>query len=179
MKTKVKKLNEKLKPYLTVRAFDFYMFVIASFLVGYAFFIQHVELINPCPLCVVERFFTMLLAVFYFIGSIHRSHNKYWRVIFHLIGLIISLLGLFVSLRHVWLQYFTTQLQEGLCGPDLRYMLENLPLQQVLNLLFVGKGNCAVIDKVIFSLSLSAWALIFFLISTVVCAVAIFRKWRV
>ncbi len=178
MKMKKLKLKQKLNPYLTVRAFDFYMFVIACFLVGYAFYVQHVELINPCPLCVVERFITMLLAVFYFVACVHRSHNKYWRVISHAIGLILSFLGLLVSFRHVWLQYFSPHTPVGLCGPDLRYMLENLPFKQVLNLLFLGSGDCSVIDKVVFNLSLSGWALIFFAISTIVCAVAIFRKWR-
>lgn len=178
--TKIKtKVKEKMNPYFSVRAFDFYLFAIAFCLIAYAFYVQHVELINPCPLCVVERLFIMILAIFYFVGAVHRTNSKYWRVIFHLLGLLISLVGLLVSMRHVWLQYFSHSAQMGMCGPDLRYMLENLPFQQVMNLLFLGSGNCSVIDKVIFYLSLSAWGLMFFITSAVVCGVAIFRKWRI
>ncbi|NWN82855.1 MAG: disulfide bond formation protein B, partial [Halomonas sp.] len=50
------------------------------------------------------------------------------------------------------------------CGPGLDYMLDILPLQEVVNMVLSGSGECAEVDFLFLGISLPAWTLVGFIV---------------
>jgi len=48
------------------------------------------------------------------------------------------------------------------CGPDLFYMMENLPFSRMLQKLFMGSGQCAEVHWRFLGLSIAEWSLAWF-----------------
>lgn len=128
-------------------------------LMGYGLYTQYYGGLEPCPLCMTQRFFYVLVGVFALIGSIHLSGR---RVYGGLVALA-ALGGVITAGRQTWLQH----LPEGkapACGPSLEYMLETFPFSEALKMLFLGDGNCAKIDWTFLGLSMAEWSLLCFII---------------
>lgn len=111
--------------------------------VGIALFLQHYYALNPCPLCIFSRIILIVMGSVYFAWLIQRIIFKksfYW-VYFGFITLaLISGLGL--SSYHLWLMHLPPEKLPA-CGPDLSYLLETLPLNEVIIEVFKGSGSCA------------------------------------
>jgi disulfide bond formation protein DsbB len=71
--------------------------------------------------------------------------------------------GVGVAARQVWLQHLPKE-QVPPCGPDLFFMMENMPLARTLQLLFRGSGQCAEVDWTFLSLSIAEWSLAWFIL---------------
>lgn len=137
----------------------------AGGLLGFALFLQYVKHEDPCPLCMVQRvIFIALLAVFA-VAALHGPKCIGERVYAVLIGLL-SLVGAGVAARHVWLQNLPRD-QVPACGPGLDYMLETLPMADVLKQLMHGSGECAEKGWLFLSLSIPEWTLLCFFASGV------------
>ena len=79
--------------------------------------------------------------------------------------------------RQVWLQHLPAD-KIPQCGPDLFFMLENLPLSRTLEKLFRGSGECAAVDWKFLGLSIAGWALVWFIALAVYAAWLAARRWR-
>jgi disulfide bond formation protein DsbB len=75
--------------------------------------------------------------------------------------LLAGLLGASVAARHVWIQNLPAD-QVPDCGPGLDYMLEVFPVTETLQMVLSGSGECAEISWSFLSLSMPAWALLWF-----------------
>jgi disulfide bond formation protein DsbB len=62
----------------------------------------------------------------------------------------------------VWLQHLPAD-KVPQCGPDLFFMLNNLPLSRTLEKLFYGSGECAAVDWKFLGLSIAGWSLVWFI----------------
>jgi disulfide bond formation protein DsbB len=131
-------------------------FIAAAF--GYALKTQYVDGLQPCPLCMTQRGFYVLTAAFALLGALHgRGHRVYGALV-----ALAALGGAGVAGRQVWLQHLPKD-QVPACGPSLEYMLETLPMGDVLVQMFRGDGNCAVVDWQLLGLSMAEWSLLAFL----------------
>ena len=63
-----------------------------------------------------------------------------------------------MAARQVWLQHLPAD-KVPACGPDLYFMLENLPLARTLEKLFTGSGQCAEVNWKSLGLSIAEWSL--------------------
>jgi disulfide bond formation protein DsbB len=123
-----------------------------ALLLGFGYYLQHVEGLDPCPLCFVQRgFFYAVLAVFA-AATIH-PHRIYAGL-----AALFALGGAGVAGRQVWLQHLPPD-KVPQCGPDLYFMLENFPLSRTLQTLISGTGECAVVDWTFLRLSIAEWSL--------------------
>jgi disulfide bond formation protein DsbB len=125
---------------------------------AYALYAQHQLMLEPCPLCILQRFAVIGLGVFFLLGAIHNPAGGARFVYTTGLGLS-ALLGVIVAGRHVWLQELPAD-EVPACGPGLDYMWENFPLADVLNMVFKGSGECAGIDWQFLGLSMPMWVLI-------------------
>ncbi|MDH3748754.1 MAG: disulfide bond formation protein B [Gammaproteobacteria bacterium] len=134
-------------------------FLVCAGLMGFALYAQHQLLLEPCPLCVLQRVAVIALGVV-FLGA--TLHNAAGAGRFTYVGLLAlaSLFGAIVAGRHVWLQNLPKD-QVPACGPGLDYMLENFPFQQVVDMIFTGSGECAEIVWQFLGLSMPGWVLVF------------------
>jgi disulfide bond formation protein DsbB len=73
-----------------------------------------------------------------------------------------------VAARHVWLQHLPED-QVPACGPSLDYMLENLPFEDTLSIVFAGDGNCANVSWSLLSFSIPEQTLAVFCAAILIC----------
>jgi len=133
----------------------------ASGLMGYGLFLQYFKHQDPCPLCMVQRVvFVAILAVFA-LAAIHGPRRTGERVYAMLIALL-SLSGVAVASRHIWIQNLPKD-QVPACGPGLDYMLETMPLSNVLKQLMHGSGECAEKGWTFLTLGIPEWSLLCFI----------------
>jgi len=129
----------------------------AAGLLGFGYFLQHVKGIEPCPLCLVQRAFFYLLIIVFMLCAIHGPGNL-GRRLYGLVAMLFAAGGFATASRQVWLQHLPAD-KVPACGPDLTYMLENLPLARTLEKLFAGSGQCAEVKWTFIGLSIPEWAL--------------------
>ncbi len=133
-------------------------FLTCSALMGYALFAQYQLVLEPCPLCILQRIAVIGLGVVFLIAGLHDPSGA-GRYVYSLLLGIVTVFGSIVAGRHVWLQLIPED-QVPACGPGLDYMWENFPLADVINMVFRGSGECATIDWQFLGLSMPAWVLI-------------------
>jgi disulfide bond formation protein DsbB len=130
-------------------------------LLGYAYYLQYVEHLEPCPLCMVQRAFFYAVLALFVLAAIHAPRGWGARVYSGLITLF-ALGGAAAAGRQVWLQHLPPD-KVPQCGPDLFFMLENFPLARTLEKLFYGSGECAAVDWKFLGLSIAGWSLVWFI----------------
>ena len=136
-------------------------FLFASGLMGFGLYLQYVKHQDPCPLCMVQRvIFIAILAVF-LIAATHGPKRIGERIYAALITLL-SILGVAVAARHIWIQHLPKD-QVPACGPGLDYMLETMPMSNVLKSLMHGSGECAEKGWSFLTLGIPEWSLLCYL----------------
>lgn len=136
-------------------------FLACAGLLGHAYYLQHVQLLDPCPLCILQRMVFMAMGVLFLVGGVHDARGWGGRA-YALVVAFLGVLGAGIAGRHIYLQGLPPeQLPE--CGPGLDYMLETLPFTEALVKVFTGSGECAEVSWTFLGLSMPAWALIWFL----------------
>ncbi len=133
------------------------IFLACAGLLGFGYYLQYVEGLEPCPLCITQRLFLALVGV---IGLVAACHGRGQRVYSGLLGLS-ALAGGGVSARHVYIQHLPPD-QVPSCGPGLDYMFANFPLADALSLLLRGDGNCAEASWRLLGMSIPEWTLLAF-----------------
>ena len=129
-------------------------------LLGYGYYLQYVEYLDPCPLCITQRLFYYGIGLFALLALISFRKNLLQRV-FAFFMLLSSMGGIATAARQVWLQHLPKD-QVPECGPGLSYWLENNPLSETLTLLFKGDGNCAEVQWTFLGFSIGEWSLAWF-----------------
>jgi disulfide bond formation protein DsbB len=124
------------------------------------FYMQEQLGLHPCALCVTQRIFVGAAGLAALLAFFHNPGKTGVRI-YALLGIIASAIGGGVSLRHVWLQNLPEDLVPA-CGPSLGYMMENFPMQEAIQLLLQGDGNCADVTWTFLSLSIPAWTAVAF-----------------
>ena len=128
---------------------------ICAALLGFGYYLQYVEGLNPCPLCLVQRGFFYAVMAAFVVAALHPRRIYLW------IAALLTLGGIAAAGRQVWLQHLPAE-KVPACGPDLYFMLENFPLARTLSTLIKGTGECAVVDWKFLGLSIAGWALVWF-----------------
>lgn len=143
---------------------------------GFALYLEHVQGLNPCPLCVFQRVGLIALGFFSLLGFLHNPKTNWMKRVYTGLGSIGILWSLGVAARHVWLQTLPPEKVPS-CGPGLDYLVEALPLKSVLQQVLSGSGECAVIDWTFLGQSLPVWSLLFFALLSVLSLWQLFRRY--
>ncbi len=138
-------------------------------LLGFAYFLQHAQGIEPCPLCLLQRGFYYALLAIFIVAAVHAPAGM-GRTAYGALAALFAIGGASVAGRQVWLQHLPAD-QVPQCGPDLFFMLNNLPLATTLKKLVAGTGECAKVDWTFLGLSTAEWSLVWF------SALALYAAW--
>lgn len=149
------------------------IFIACTALIAYGLYMQHALALEPCPMCILQRYAFVLIGFVALVGAIHGPHGWGVAVYGGLVALF-AVAGGGVAIRHSWLQHFPNPQQS--CGADLEYLLE-LPLSRGLPAIFRGTGECSEVQWKFLGLSIPEWALVWFGIF-VVAVVLLLVKWR-
>ncbi|MBK6867016.1 MAG: disulfide bond formation protein B [Burkholderiales bacterium] len=123
-------------------------------------YLQNVVGLEPCPMCIVQRYCLILLGVFSALAAFSRGPGG-WRL-WGLLAVAIGGFGLFTAARQSWLQWNPPPL--ATCGRDLFGMIESFPLQRAIPMIFRGAGDCSAIDWTFLGLTIANWSFIWFAI---------------
>ncbi len=136
--------------------------LVCAGLLAYAYYLQYFEGQDPCPLCLVQRFFYYGILIALGVGALHGPGRK-GAIAYSVAALVFAAGGLATAVRQVWLQHLPAD-QVPACGPDLYFMVENLPFARMLQLLLRGSGQCAEVHWTFLGLSIAEWSLAWFVI---------------
>jgi len=144
---------------LPARVLYLALFATAIGLLGFGLYLQHVKGLEPCPMCIMQRYAMLVCGLIGLVAGLHNPGHKGFLAYTSLLG-VAALAGAGVAARHSWLQWFPPAVSE--CGPGLEYMLESFPLASALPMLFRGAGDCSVIDWTFLGLSIANWSFLVF-----------------
>lgn len=129
-------------------------------LLGFGYYLQFVEHLEPCPMCIFQRLCYAAIVIITLLAALHgpRRGGVYG---YGVLTVIAAGIGAGIAGRQTWLQHLPED-QVPACGPGLEYMLEQFPLAQVIKQALRGTGECAAVDWTFLSLSIAEWSLICF-----------------
>ena len=127
-------------------------------LLAFGLYLQHVVGLEPCPMCIVQRYAMVLVALVAGFASTRSGRGAL--LTSSLLLVLISGLGAFVAARQSWLQWYPPEVLT--CGRDLYGMIENFPLQRVIPMVFKGSGDCSAVDWTFLGGSIANWSFLCF-----------------
>ena len=127
-------------------------------LLAFGMYLQHVQGLEPCPMCIVQRYALVLVAVCTGLASLRGS--KGWWMSFGVLALVASGFGAFVAARQTWLQWYPPEFAS--CGRDFYGMIENYPVSRAIPMIFRGSGDCAAVDWTFLGGSIANWSFVCF-----------------
>lgn len=135
------------------------IFVACAGLIGFGLVLQHVMDLEPCPMCIMQRYAFVSTGVVALLAAVHDPAG-WGRRVYGALVFVLAASGGGVAARQSWIQHFPPQAVS--CGPDLEFMLESFPLSKALPMLFKGTGDCAEVKWTFLGLSIPEWALMWF-----------------
>lgn len=161
---------------MKARAIFACIFVTCVGLLGVAFYMEHVMGLEPCPLCWLQRFGFMGVGLVSLVAALHGPGQLGLRVY----GLLLTATagaGLGMAGRQLWLQSLPAD-QVPACGPSVEYMLEVLPMAEVLTTALKGTGDCATVVWRFLGLSIPGWSAVFFVVLVALGLMMLFHRGR-
>jgi disulfide bond formation protein DsbB len=152
------------------------VFAACASLIGFGLVLQHAVGLEPCPMCILQRYAFVTIGMIALIAAIHGPVGIGVRV-YSLLIAGFAIAGGSVSVRQSLLQRFPAPEPANCMAGDLDFLLGNFPLAQALPRIFAGTGDCAKVEWSLFGLSIAEWALAWFLLFVTTAAwLAFFRK---
>jgi disulfide bond formation protein DsbB len=143
-------------------------------MLAFGLYLQHVVGLEPCPMCVVQRYALVLVALVAGIAASFRGRGV------HLAGAVLMTLlaggGAFVAARQSWLQWYPPEVAS--CGRDIYGMIETFPLKRAIPMIFKGSGDCTKVDWTFLGLSIANWSFLCFVGIAVIGLVLLARQMR-
>ena len=154
-------------------------FIVCVLLMGAALYLEHVIGLEPCPLCIVQRVAVIVIGLLCLAAVLHNPKpRKGKRTTARVYGALVTLVSLFggaIAARQIWLQHQPAD-QLPACLPSLDYMLDVLPFQEMLRLVFSGTAECAEVTWTFLGLSIAEGTLIAFVCFAVFGLMQLLRK---
>ncbi|MEO5658785.1 MAG: disulfide bond formation protein B [Polaromonas sp.] len=143
-------------------------------LLAFGMYLQHVVGLEPCPMCIVQRYAMVLVAL---VSGLLAITNKK-RVLMTGAGVLVLIAGLgaFVAARQSFLQWYPPEV--ATCGRDIYGMIETFPLSRVVPMIFKGSGDCTKVDWTFLGGSIANWSFVCFVVIGLVALTLIARLAR-
>jgi len=133
-------------------------------MLAFGLYLQHVVGLEPCPMCIVQRYALVLVALFTGLAAIFRSRPL----------LVSAVGGAYTAASQSWLQWYPPEVVS--CGRDLYGMIETFPLKRALPMIFRGGGDCSKVDWSLFGLTLANWSFVAFVVLSLLLITLLLRR---
>ena len=143
-------------------------------LLAFGLYLQHVVGLEPCPMCIVQRYALLLIALAAGLAVVTPRAGPQ-RFATMLIVLLAGF-GAFVAARQSWLQWFPPEVVS--CSRDFYGMIETFPLQRVIPMIFKGSGDCTAIDWTFLGGSIANWSFLCFVLIAATGVILLTRRVR-
>lgn len=143
-------------------------------LLAFGLYLQHVVGLEPCPMCIVQRYALVIVAL---LAAATAFASKKPALVTGAAALVVtSAAGAFVAARQSYLQLYPPEIAS--CGRDLYGMIETFPLKRAIPMIFKGSGDCTKIDWTFLGLSIANWSFLCFVAIALVSVVVIFKQFK-
>lgn len=143
-------------------------------MLAFGLYLQHVVGLEPCPMCIVQRYALILVAVFAGAGAVGGS--RWVHVASSALVTLTAGFGAFVAARQSWLQWYPPETAS--CGRDFYGMIEAFPLRRAIPMIFRGSGDCSQVDWTFLGGSIANWSFLVFCVLVVTGLLLIARQSR-
>ena len=143
-------------------------------MLAFGLYLQHVVGLEPCPMCIVQRYALVLVAIV--CGLTAFSSRRAVLLGGALVTLLVAGFGAFVAARQSFLQWYPPEIAS--CGRDFYGMIETFPLKLAIPMIFKGSGDCTKIDWTFLGGSIANWSFVCFVAIAIVMLVLMQRQWR-
>ncbi|MFZ3125152.1 MAG: disulfide bond formation protein B [Acidovorax sp.] len=140
-------------------------------MLAFGIYLQHVVGLEPCPMCIVQRYALISVAVFAALASARAQ--KGWWMTFAALAVVAAGFGAFVAARQSWLQWYPPEIVT--CGRDFYGMIENYPISRAIPMIFRGSGDCTAVDWTFLGGSIANWSFIGFTVFGLLLLVLLVR----
>lgn len=147
--------------------------LVCAGLMGWALWLQYGLDLEPCPLCVFQRIAVITTGVVFVIAAFHNP-GRVGAMFYAALTVIVSGTGAALAAWHVWIQA-QPKGAVPVCGMGLNYMLETMPLSDVIGKVLKGSGECAEQGWLFMGLAIPSWTFVFF-IAMIAAAIALIRR---
>ena len=143
-------------------------------LLAFGLYLQHVEGLEPCPMCIVQRYALVLVALVAGLGALMPVR----KAALSASGLVVLVAGFgaFVAARQSFLQWYPPEVVT--CGRDFFGMIETFPLKRAVPMIFKGGGDCSVVDWTFLGLTIANWSFLNFMLILALCLGVLLGAWR-
>jgi len=139
-------------------------------LVGAALYLQHVQGMLPCPLCVIQRYLFLAIAIFSLAGALRGSVK---------LGAGLALAGAVGGLAVVGKHLYVLAHPGFSCGIDpMETSLNKIPTATLMPWIFRADGLCENATDTLLGLSVPQWSAVWFAILTVALVWVLARRSR-
>ncbi|MBI4693322.1 MAG: disulfide bond formation protein B [Gammaproteobacteria bacterium] len=129
-------------------------------LLAMGYYIQFVEHIEPCPMCIFQRLCYFAVIAVGLVATLHGPRGG-WHGLYCGLLFLAAATGAGIAGRQTWLQHLPAD-KVPECGPGLNFMLEMYPLAEVIKKALKGTGDCAKVDWTLLGFSIAEWSLLCF-----------------
>ncbi len=158
-------------------SFNRWMLLIALSCIGmlaFGLYLQHVVGLNPCPMCIVQRYALIGVVLIAWVGSRLPKPGAV-----AVLGVLLALMagfGAFVAARQSWLQWYPPEIVT--CGRDFYGMVENFPINRAIPMIFKGSGDCTKVDWTFLGGSIANWSFVAFVGFALMGLLIAVQAWR-
>jgi protein dithiol:quinone oxidoreductase len=150
-------------------------------MLAFGMYLQHVVGLEPCPMCIVQRYALILVAacaIFCWAGGLKASKNQGRttpQIVWAGLAVLFAGGGAFVAARQSFLQWYPPEVVS--CGRDFYGMVETFPLKRAIPMIFKGGGDCSKVDWTFLGGSIANWSFVAFAgMGLVLAALLLWRK---
>ena len=143
-------------------------------LLAFGLYLQHVVGLEPCPMCIVQRYALVLVAIVSGLTAI--TSNRNFLITGSSLLVLLSGFGAFVAARQSFLQWYPPEI--ATCGRDFYGMIETFPLKRVIPMIFKGSGDCSKVDWTFLGGSIANWSFVCFVLIGLIALTLITRLAR-
>lgn len=137
-------------------------------ILGFALYLQHVERLDPCPWCIVQRLLFIAVGLISLVAALHRA-GPLIATFYAMLGAATALGGALAAGYHIYLQ--SDEARANACGGSLvERFLDRTDIGSWIPPLLQYDGPCTLSDWSLLWLSIPEWSLIWFIVLGVVLA---------
>ena len=125
-----------------------------------SFFSQYVLMLNPCPLCILQRLAVIAVMVVSGLCLLLPLHKQSGQIFAALVISVPTLWGLYTASYQIWLQSLP-MMEQPSCGAPWSFRLRDWPLFDIWEPVIRGMGNCGV-REFLLGIPLPVWSALFF-----------------
>ncbi|PCH56404.1 MAG: hypothetical protein COC15_03190 [Legionellales bacterium] len=151
--------------------------VLSSAAIFVSYFLEHFYFLDLCLLCTLQRGVCIGLSLVCLIAYSHNCTCVWGRYLYGCLILIITLAGLGLSVRLVWIQSIASNATAGSCAAGIKQILEFYPWAEATAII-LRASNCAAAVFTLLGVPLAIWTLLLFVVLFGVAISAIFQFWE-